>query len=359
MQLLESVKADKEAVNNAIEELIGKINTDFYTKSETDELLFRPEVYDSSLPETGKENVLYVLKLKNEDGSEYGEVFIFVNGAYHFLGTTAESVSPGDFNSLKEMVEELVSGTSGYVTYEEFVSGVNAVYETINEIASGVVDSFEYLNELNNVISGITDDVSAITSEISGITTGISALTENAVETECRIENIEGFLNDVASPVEFTVLTDRVAVLENKIENLMIKGLPETTLSGNITSPDELLISGPIETSSKVVAPSITIKNSSVFNNARLSLTAEEDILIKNISFEGDFSRGQGGNTVVSVNTPGDATIKCLSFETPDSGSTYNAVEIGLTKQPGNILFENCSYMNKRTNILIKRKLIN
>lgn len=338
LKLLEETKANKESVNSAITALINDIYENFYTKPQSDELFFRPRIFVESLPREGKDNVLYLLERANEKGEKYYEKFVFVDESYIPLGTT-DNARKSDLENLAEAVNSIEAEIQNFVTGSEFLSGITEIYSTIDEVASGVAEAFEYITDIEDELSGVTDNISTIL--------------EHEEHLDNQIENINTFLEEAASPVEFAVLTDRLGVLEDKVEDLMVKGLPETTLTGNVTSSVDILVSGPIQVSSKITAPSITIRNSTVSNNARLSLVSEEEIVLKSTSFEGDFGRRQGGNTIVSLNTPDDVTVKHINFSTPATGTTYNAIEIGLTKQPKNILIENCVLYDKFENIPI------
>lgn len=349
LRLLDSTKANKANVNKAIEDLIVSIYENFYTKQESDELFFRPKLFVESLPEEGKENILYVLEVTNENDEKFYQHFVFIDGDYYFLGTT-DTVSSVEFKELidkvqavEEEISEISGVTSGCVSYEEFESGMTAIYETLDELSENIEEAF----------SMVESDISGITSDISGITSDIADIVEHQTEVDKVIENIKEFLENTVSPAECSIIFSRIGVIEDMIEDLATKGLPVTTPSGNITSSSDLLIGGNITDSSKITAPSITVRNAVVSDNARVSLNADDNVFVDRMDFEGDFGRRQGGNTVISVNGYKNVSIKHMNFSTPKTGTTYNALEIGLSKEPKNILIENCVFENKFENIPI------
>lgn len=338
LRILEASKADKEYVRETAEKILERIYENFYTKDDCNELFFRPKKYVDVLPDEGKENILYLVEYSIEEEVFYKK-YVFADGSWIYLGTT-DTVANEEFEGLVDRVETLeniTSGVSGFVTYDEFVSGLSEVYDTIVSGMTGITDFL----------------IDYVDAEISGITEEISSILERQEEDEKRLSYVEDFLSEVPSSTDFAMLSERLKVAENKIENLIVKGLDETTVTGNITSDKDLLITGPINSNAKITAPTITIKNSTITNNARIALSGNEDIIVKSTDFEGDFPRRQGGNTVVSINTPGDVTLKHLKFNTPATGTAYNAIEIGLQKQPANILIENCEFGNRFENIPI------
>ena len=133
----------------------------------------------------------------------------------------------------------------------------------------------------------------------------------------------------------------------------MYKGLDNTVVERNIVSDKDILVTGSTTVTAKITAPDITLKDLVISEQARLTLLADDDILVKGVNFEGDFGSRIGGANVISLNSGYDVTVRNTFFNTPDTpiADTQNGIAIGLTRVPKNIAIDNVDFSNKFKNI--------
>lgn len=346
VEYLEANKADKEQVVEAISLLASELYENFYTKGEVDELAFSTEIVDT-LPEiSGSTTCLYLVPFEDELGLRFYKKYVFKTPETPvFLGTT-DAVSTEIFtyfmnaitDKLREFDQSISGITSGYVSTEQAEIILNEFHELIiSEVESGLTEFYYTKYEVD-------DQVSSIREEVYRLIDGLKDTNEN-------LEELNDFAHSIPGQVDYDILNERVKLLENKVEDFITRDITPTVIVRNITTDKDLLVTGTTNVSAKISAPTITIKNGSIVENARLSLTANEDIIVKNIDFVGDFGRREGGNTVMSVNTPGDISLKYIDFSAPLSGTTYNGIEIGLTSQPKSILIDSINFGERFENI--------
>ena len=366
---LQVEKADKSQVAEAISMLANELYENFYTKEDIDKMVFSTEIVDE-LPEHGSPFILYLIPETDDLGNSFYEKFVFKDENTPIYLGSSDGVSSEAFtfymnmllDSIKNLEDEIsgiTSGMSGYVTSgqmiemrSEIVSAMTEMHQTIlDEVSSAMTEMHEtILGEISDALenyytkSDVDEQVNEIREEIAGILDDID-------DTNLRLSELDDYVHSIPGQVDFEILNERVKVLENKIEDVLTRGIEPTIVTRNITSDKDLLITGVTNVSAKITAPTITIKNGSIEENARLRLVADEDIIVKNIDFVGEFGRREGGNTIMSVNTPGDVSLKYIDFSTPMRGTTYNGIEVGLTDQPKSILIDSINFVEQFENI--------
>ena len=159
------------------------------------------------------------------------------------------------------------------------------------------------------------------------------------------------YLDDIQK-LEPTIdsLVALVQILNDKVEKLSktdIEVVDGTDASLNDTTKDYVVV-GDIAQTSSITAKSVTIKNSSISDNARLSINAG-DVEVKGLAISGDFPKAQGGNAVVKINESDYIVFRDMTF---NSNDVYNSIEIGLnsSKLPKYVLFDNCKFEGTFTN---------
>ena len=149
-----------------------------------------------------------------------------------------------------------------------------------------------------------------------------------------------------------TLLNDKVALLEGKYNQLVVNNseVVEDFTGGdtiNDSTKSVIVDNAAIETTSTINAKSVVMNNSSLTNNARMKVNAD-NLEMNNLSVSGEFPKTDG-NAVISVNNSDYVVFKDMTF---DSSNVYNGVEIGLSsdKLPKNILFDNCKFTGSFSN---------
>lgn len=155
------------------------------------------------------------------------------------------------------------------------------------------------------------------------------------------IQKLEPTIDSLAALVQ--ILNDKV----EKLSKTDIEVVDGTDASLNDTTKDYVVI-GDIAQTSSITAKSVTIKNSSISDNARLSINAG-DVEVKGLAISGDFPKAQGGNAVVKINESDYIVFRDMTF---NSNDVYNGIEIGLnsSKLPKYVLFDNCKFEGTFTN---------
>lgn len=155
------------------------------------------------------------------------------------------------------------------------------------------------------------------------------------------IQKLEPTIDSLAALVQ--ILNDKV----EKLSKTNIEVVDGTDASLNDTTKDYVVV-GDIAQTSSITAKSVTIKNSSISDNARLSINAG-DVEVKGLAISGDFPKAQGGNAVVKINESDYIVFRDMTF---NSNDVYNGIEIGLnsSKLPKYVLFDNCKFEGTFTN---------
>lgn len=155
------------------------------------------------------------------------------------------------------------------------------------------------------------------------------------------IQKLEPTIDSLAALVQ--ILNDKV----EKLSKTDIEVVDGTDASLNDTTKDYVVV-GDIAQTSSITAKSVTIKNSSISDNARLSINAG-DVEVKGLAISGDFPKAQGGNVVVKINESDYIVFRDMTF---NSNDVYNGIEIGLnsSKLPKYVLFDNCKFEGTFTN---------
>lgn len=376
-------KADKDAVAKALTELAEDMYDNFYTKEEVDEKLFSAIVVDE-LPENGEVTKLYLVEDKEKGGYDK---FVFSGGQAVYLGytnclsvhdfaeflkyyeDTLEEIQK-NFDLLQQEIDDIASGCTSAITsaltelYDEIMKEVNTIledyvtYSALTEMRESILEEVadELLNYATKVEleSGLTEVYEASNRETQRVKQEIIEIIDGLEEkTEKEFDEIRDYLDQLATPVEYQMLEQRVRVVEDKLERYMYRGLENTVIERNIVSGKDILVTGSTVATAKITAPNITLKDLTISEQARLTLLAGDDILVKNVDFDGDFGSRVGGASIVSLNSGYDVTVKNTFFNTPDTpvADTQNGIAIGLTRVPKNITIDNVDFSNKFKNI--------
>lgn len=159
-----------------------------------------------------------------------------------------------------------------------------------------------------------------------------------------QIESLYQTVNDLKSNIP--ILSAKVELLESKVDNLE-KSNSEVveTYDGSQELNDEAKVysisNANITNSPSITAKSVILNDSTLTNNARMQIKAE-NVNINNLQVTGDFPKSTS-NSVIKINDTENIIFKDMIF---NSNNVYNGVEIGLNseKLPKNILFENCKF---------------
>ena len=156
------------------------------------------------------------------------------------------------------------------------------------------------------------------------------------------IQKLEPTIDSLAALVQ--ILNDKVEKLSKT--DIEVIDTIDTSIFNDATK--DYVVAGDIAQTSTIIGKSVTIKNSSLTDNARLNVRAG-DVEVKGLAISGDFPKAQGGNAVVKVNDSDYVVFRDMTF---NSNDVYNGIEIGLnsSKLPKYVLFDNCKFEGTFTN---------
>ena len=167
-----------------------------------------------------------------------------------------------------------------------------------------------------------------------------------------QIESLNQTVNDLKSNIP--ILTAKVELLESKVDNLE-KSNSEIveTYDGSQELNDEAkaysISNANITNSPSITAKSVILNDSTLTNNARMQIKAE-NVNINNLQVTGDFPKSTS-NSVININDTENIIFKDMTFNSSD---VYNGIEIGLSsdnsKLPKNIIFDNCRFEGSFSN---------
>lgn len=167
-----------------------------------------------------------------------------------------------------------------------------------------------------------------------------------------QIESLYQTVNDLKSNIP--ILSAKVELLESKVDNLE-KSNSEVveTYDGSQELNDEAKVysisNANITNSPSITAKSVILDDSTLTNNARMQIKAE-DVNINNLQVTGDFPKSTS-NSVININDTENIIFKDMTFNSSD---VYNGIEIGLSsnnsKLPKNIIFDNCRFEGSFSN---------
>lgn len=166
------------------------------------------------------------------------------------------------------------------------------------------------------------------------------------------IESLYQTVNDLKSNIP--ILSAKVELLESKVDNLE-KSNSEVvkTYDGSQELNDETKVysisNANITNSPSITAKSVILNDSTLTNNARMQIKAE-NVNINNLQVTGDFPKSTS-NSVININDTENIIFKDMTFNSSD---VYNGIEIGLSsdnsKLPKNIIFDNCRFEGSFSN---------
>lgn len=257
-----------------------------------------------------------------------------------------------------KLQEDLMKAVEGMVKHEDYKDKKIIVLSNAEQIVGqSNPDELEGKIEVNGKIPLIklnelnfVDIGSPITLTNINIPDGVRPTVQEKSQSGPNAHKI-AYLDDIQK-LEPTIdlLAALVQILNDKVENLSktdIEVVDGTDTSLNDTTKDYVVV-GDIAQTSSITAKSVTIKNSSISDNARLSINAG-DVEVKGLAISGDFPKAQGGNAVVNINESDYIVFRDMTF---NSNDVYNGIEIGLnsSKLPKYVLFDNCKFEGTFTN---------
>lgn len=257
-----------------------------------------------------------------------------------------------------KLQEDLMKAVEGMVKHEDYEDKKIIVLSNAEQIVGqSNPDELEGKIEVNGKIPliklnewNVIDIGSPITLTNINIPDGVRPTVQEKSQSGPNAHKM-AYLDDIQK-LEPTIdsLVALVQILNDKVEKLSktdIEVVDGTDTSLNDTTKDYVVV-GDIAQTSSITAKSVTIKNSSISDNARLSINAG-DVEVKGLAISGDFPKAQGGNAVVKINESDYIVFRDMTF---NSNDVYNGIEIGLnsSKLPKYVLFDNCKFEGTFTN---------
>ena len=257
-----------------------------------------------------------------------------------------------------KLQEDLMKAVEGMVKHEDYKDKKIIVLSNAEQIVGqSNPDELENKVDVSGAISliqlnkwNVVDIGSPITLTNINIPDGVRPTVQEKSQSGPNAHKI-AYLDDIQK-LEPTIdsLAALVQILNDKVEKLSktdIEVVDGTDASLNDTTKDYVVV-GDIAQTSSITAKSVTIKNSSISDNARLSINAG-DVEVKGLAISGDFPKAQGGNAVVKINESDYIVFRDMTF---NSNDVYNGIEIGLnsSKLPKYVLFDNCKFEGTFTN---------
>ena len=195
----------------------------------------------------------------------------------------------------------------------------------------------------------------ALLSDVQAITvpTKVSELENDSLyQTKDEIESLYQTVNDLKSNIP--ILSAKVELLESKVDNLEKSNSKVVeTYDGSQELNDETKVysisNANITNSPSITAKSVILNDSTLTNNARMQIKAE-NVNINNLQVTGGFPKSTS-NSVININDTENIIFKDMTFNSSD---VYNGIEIGLSsdnsKLPKNIIFDNCRFEGSFSN---------
>lgn len=257
-----------------------------------------------------------------------------------------------------KLQEDLMKAVEGMVKHEDYKDKKIIVLSNAEQIVGqSNPNELEGKIEVNGKIPliklnkwNVVDIGSPITLTNINIPDGVRPTVQEKSQSGPNAHKM-AYLDDIQK-LEPTIdsLAALVQILNDKVEKLSktdIEVVDGTDASLNDTTKDYVVV-GDIAQTSSITAKSVTIKNSSISDNARLSINAG-DVEVKGLAISGDFPKAQGGNAVVKINESDYIVFRDMTF---NSNDVYNGIEIGLnsSKLPKYVLFDNCKFEGTFTN---------
>lgn len=257
-----------------------------------------------------------------------------------------------------KLQEDLMKAVEGMVKHEDYKNKKIIVLSNAEQIVGqSNPDELEGKIEVNGKIPliklnewNVINIGSPITLTNINIPDGVRPTVQEKSQSGPNAHKM-AYLDDIQK-LEPTIdsLAALVQILNDKVEKLSktdIEVVDGTDASLNDTTKDYVVV-GDIAQTSSITAKSVTIKNSSISDNARLSINAG-DVEVKGLAISGDFPKAQGGNAVVKINESDYIVFRDMTF---NSNDVYNGIEIGLnsSKLPKYVLFDNCKFEGTFTN---------
>ena len=163
------------------------------------------------------------------------------------------------------------------------------------------------------------------------------------------LPNMEEYATNEELKIQNNALKSQIEMLNKVIKDIKYPDIENMDIDMDISaSGKDIAISGTvsnvvrnISNASSVIAEDISMEN------ARMSISADEDVEFTNMTTSGTLEKSVS-NAAMSINNSGFVTIKDSSV----AQNSYNAIEIGLSANvpPKNILIDNISFTGNLSN---------
>lgn len=332
--------ASKQEVTDAIADLATKEEVDSKVSGLATTESVEAEVKRATAAEDAIKEEIVDLKAPYE-----------VNLTSLLAASDSESISTaiGGIDNLRNVVAEnrniIGDINNGSVSVSIRILGnITSLYYILDTLAGYTVNEINIQNTDGTLSKNVVSH-SMMTEEmvVDNLTSSEATLPLSANQGKVLDEKISD-VYEVANM--FTVLNDKITMLENKCNSLTQGEKEEVadydgTAELNNSTKSYSIDSANITTSPTITAKSVTMNDSTLTNNARMNVKADT-MDFNNLNVTGDFPKASG-NAVISLNEAEYITFKDMVFS---SENVYNGVEIGLssTVLPKNILFENCKF---------------
>ena len=149
------------------------------------------------------------------------------------------------------------------------------------------------------------------------------------------------------STLQDNVIFDRLAILEDKIEQLKFLDAAEVSDIAELNKPDTNIIvniSEPLSGTTEIIGNDINVKALTV-SDGLTKITATGEVIIKNLKTSGNLPKATA-NAQFSVNT--DDYVKITQSDINQTG--YNAIEVGLKSLPKSVIIDGVNFNSELSN---------
>lgn len=288
----------------------------------------------------------------------------------HYVSSGQDANQEKDFSDL---MKRMANAESEIKLTQDDVrsihSDVNAIKGSITTLTAKVAENAEKIEQAsakeNADVEALTLKIRENAEKILAVQDSVNADKEalkNAEKNIGEVQNIANKALNKADNVEASSvsLVSRINALEEKlaeskktnVESKVVESGAEAITLNDGTK--DFIVSGVVDKKLTVSeAKTVELKGlESNDNAARLSLTASDEISLKDVVLNANYKKATA-NSVISANGSDYVTVKGLTFG--DNSSCYNCLEIGLAdkKLPKNVLIDSCTFTGNLSNVAI------
>lgn len=302
---------------------------------------------------TGQTNSLVMMS--KWDKADFGSASVTLNlngkDEHPTYNDNKEIAFVDDIPSVEGLASEEWVNAQGFLKEHQDISNLATKDEVALKANQSDVD-FQ-VNALNEKIDAIK-----IPTKVTELENDAQYQTSSEVDAaiiskiNTQTESLYQTVNDLKSNIP--ILSAKVELLESKVDNLE-KSNSEVveTYDGSQELNDETKVysisNANITNSPSITAKSVILNDSTLTNNARMQIKAE-NVNINNLQVTGGFPKSTS-NSVININDTENIIFKDMTFNSSD---VYNGIEIGLSsdnsKLPKNIIFDNCRFEGSFSN---------